>query len=240
MPAKVRLALVYVARGITPLSQWVVSSFTESSHLTFLSSASRSLISFRAVCCGPGWMSIAVPGPSALSIFWELFMMEYMGPLGLARLLTAQVVFRGLALDYGLKNGKDHIPASQQCFSEWNELLIYNNCRVLCVPYFHTQWCIVIPAKKLNHHFSFPPYTSFIIKSTGSSFPNISVPSFLWVVLWSADLLKTHTWIMLINSKMAFPTPASPTYILHYQMKLPHFWLPFTVSVSYSGILTLF
>lgn len=41
--AKVRLAMVYVARGITPLSQWLVSSFTESSHLTFLSSAGGSL-----------------------------------------------------------------------------------------------------------------------------------------------------------------------------------------------------
>ena len=69
MLAKVRLALVYVARGITPLSQWVVSSFVESSYLTFLSSASCSLISFRVEGCGPGWMNIAVPGPSALSIF---------------------------------------------------------------------------------------------------------------------------------------------------------------------------
>ena len=109
MLAKVRLALVYVARGITPLSQWVVSSFVESSYLTFLSSASCSLISFRVEGCGPGWMNIAVPGPSALSIFWELFMMEYMGPLGL---LTAQVVFHGLALVYGPPNGKDYIPTS--------------------------------------------------------------------------------------------------------------------------------
>lgn len=126
--------------------------------------------------------------------------------------------------------------------SETNYLFITTvECSVYHTQWcFHTQWCIVIPAKKLKHQFSFPPYTSFIIKSAWLSFPNISVPSFLWVVLWSADLLKTHTWIMLINSKMAFPTLASPMYILHYQIKLPHFWLPFTVSVSYSGILTLF
>lgn len=72
MLAKVRLALVYVARGIIPLSQWVVSSFIESSYLTFLSSASCSLISFRVKGCGPGWMNIAVPGPSALFHFLRI------------------------------------------------------------------------------------------------------------------------------------------------------------------------
>lgn len=39
MLAKVRLAMTYVARGITPLSQWVVSGLIESSYLTFLSSS---------------------------------------------------------------------------------------------------------------------------------------------------------------------------------------------------------
>lgn len=43
MLAKVRLAMVYVARGITPLSQGLVSSWIESSYLTFLSSANCSL-----------------------------------------------------------------------------------------------------------------------------------------------------------------------------------------------------
>lgn len=43
MLAKVRQGMVYVARGITPLSQGVVSSFIESSYVTFLSSASSGL-----------------------------------------------------------------------------------------------------------------------------------------------------------------------------------------------------
>lgn len=49
MLAKVRPATVYIARGITPLSQWVVSSFSQSSYLTFLSSASCTLSGQNAV-----------------------------------------------------------------------------------------------------------------------------------------------------------------------------------------------
>ena len=65
MLAKVRLALTYVARGITPLSQWVVSSLIESSYLTFLSSASCNLSGQNAmglhICAWMFWAPQSFP-----------------------------------------------------------------------------------------------------------------------------------------------------------------------------------
>ena len=59
-------------------------------------------------------------------------------------------------------------------------------------------------------------HPSFHILLSSSSlldffFPNIPVPSYELYCEQYSDLLKTHNWIILINSIMTFPFPASTT-----------------------------
>lgn len=94
--------------------------------------------------------------------FLRIFMMEYMGPLGL---LTAQVVFHGLALVYGPPNGL-HPYFLVVFFQDENELLLKSiKCSVYPISTlgdaFHSP---ITWAKELNHLSSFPPCTPFIIK----------------------------------------------------------------------------
>lgn len=99
-------------------------------------------------------------------------------------------------------------------FQDENELLLKSiKCSVNPISTlgdgFHSP---ITWAKELNHLSSFPPCTPFIIKSTWFFFPNISVPSYELYCEQYTDLLKTHNWIIWINSIMAFPIPASTTY----------------------------